>query len=197
MKNREKSTGKLNRAWSSFAIIAVAFAAAFLPLAGCEKQNPVKEQAPLPQPATPTETSLREYELRERCGSYCTDFFHKTYREKMRNQSENFTTQSDYTSHYNRKMNRCYMLVKSKSTSVKNIGSVVLSEHLVDAHENHILGAFTMSVRDSFTDIEKNRTLGEATLSGREHILSECRLLDTRCKSRGEWEKLIQPYMEE
>jgi len=164
-------------------------------LIGCENQNPAKEeQLLLSQSAMTLEITKKEYELREKCGSYCVDYFHKVYQDK--NKSDNYTIHSDYVSHYNKRTNKCYMFVKSKIVPKKDIGSIISSEYMVDVHENNTLGVITISSKENIKDVDKNKTLKESTISGKEDTIVECKMLDKNCKSKDEWDKFIKPFME-
>jgi hypothetical protein len=162
----------------------------FISLIGCNEQKPVS------QSSMPEDIIRQEYDLRERCGSYCIDYFHKVYGDKVK-KSDNYTTHSDYVSHYNKKINKCYMLVKSQSHPNKAIGSIITTEHIIDVHENKIYGVFTISSRENVADVQKNKNIKEATISGKENVISECMVLDEKCKSKEEWDKMIKPYMDE
>lgn len=178
-------------------IIVSLIIVSFISLIGCNEQKPKKEPSPVTHPSISEDIIKKEYDLRERCGSYCIDYFHKVYREKVKDKSENYTTDSDYMSHYNKKMNKCYMLLKSKGHLTKKVGLMITTENIIDVHENKIFGVFTTSTKEIVTDVQKNKDIKESTISVKENIISECRVLDEKCKSKEEWDKLINVYMEE
>ena len=159
---------------------------------GCEKQTPKGDQSSVTE-----DTTGKEYDLRERCESYCIDFFEKVYRDKVQDKSDNYTVYSDYVNHYNKIKNRCYMLVKSHSVPKKKMGPDITTEYIIDVHENKTFGEFTISVKEKVIDAQKNKKIQEFTISGKEEIVSECKVLDEKCKSKGEWDKLTKPYMDE
>jgi hypothetical protein len=143
-----------------------------------------------------SEILKNEYDLREKCGSYCINYYQKVFRSKFKEKSDNYATDSDYISHYNKKINNCCMLVKSKSHLIKKVGTIITTECIIDVHENNIFGVFTNTSSEKVTDVNNN-SMKEITISGKENIISECRVLDQKCKSKEEWNKLIKPYMEE
>ena len=169
----------------------------FVSLRVCNGQDPKKVQPPVPDKKVTVEDNLRDYDLRERCGKYCIDYFLKIYRDKSKEKSDNYSVYSDYVNHYNRNMNKCFMLVTSQSVPKKKQGPVITAEYLIDVHESKTFGEFTISRKENVIEGEKSKTLKEFTISGKEDIISECKIMDKKCKSRDEWDKLIKPYMEE
>ena len=191
--HKDKSGFKSQFLCVIFIIILVSFI--IYSAIGCKDQNPTNEQESLSKSSITLDILKKEYELRERCGLICIDYFLKLHRDK--NTNDNYTTHNDYVSHYNKNLNKCYMLVKSKSVPKKNVGSIVSSEYIIDVHENNTFGIFTTSSKDIFTDATKNKSLKEATLSDKEDAIIECRVYEKKCKSKDEWGKLIKPFMDE
>jgi hypothetical protein len=89
------------------------------------------------------------------------------------------------------------MLVKSQNHQKKTVGSVITAEHIIDVHENKVFGMFTIYSKENVTEVKKDKNIKEVTISGKEDTISECRVLDEKCKSKEEWDKLIKQYMEE
>lgn len=107
------------------------------------------------------------YELQERCGKHCEEVFVKKYGDGYKNPPlESFY---EYESHYNKKLNKCIMLVKTH-TIFKN-GNNEWGTEILDINENKLLGR-------CFTE-------------------SSCYILDKKCKSEEEWNSLVKPYMTE
>jgi hypothetical protein len=104
-----------------------------------------------------------EYELQERCGNRAEERYRKEY--------GNETPMSNYTNHYNRKLNRCFILVTQiiQSDTYKT---------LVDINENRPHGFFSKIV-----------SLRTPT--------SWCEVLGKPCHSESEWDSLVRPFMEE
>lgn len=179
-------------------VIALVIVISFVSLRVCNGQDPKKVQASAPPDKKVTvEDNLRDYDLRERCGKYCIDYFLKIYRDKSKEKSDNYSVYSDYVNHYNRNANKCFMLVTSQSVPKKKQGPVINAEYLIDVHENKTFGEFIISHKENISDGQKNKTVKEFTISGKEDIISACKVLDKTCKSKDEWDKLIKPYMEE
>jgi len=137
-------------------------------LVGCNNQNPKTEQS------SGSDKKLKEeYELRERCGKYCEDYFRKTYGNGMMSSEYGYENWS-FENHYNKKMNKCFILTNSLVVT-KSDKSVNQTKELYDVHENKSYGNII-------------------TFNGK--VLS-CVVLDKQCNSLGEWKSLIKPYMEE
>jgi hypothetical protein len=178
-------------------VVALGIVIFFVSLRVCNGQDAQKPRPSVPDKKIIAEADLRDYDLRERCGKYCIDYFLKIYRDKSREKSDNYSEYSDYLSHYNRNMNKCFMLVKSQGVPRKNQGPVIATEHLIDVHENKTFGELILSHKENVIDDRKSKTLKEFTIVGKEDIISECKVADKICKSRDEWDKLIKSYMEE
>ena len=107
-------------------------------------------------------SSIKEdYELQEKCGKSCKELFSQKY---------DLGNGSFYNSHYNKKMNKCFI-------SILHLGGplTIKRKILLDVHGNKDYGIFTHRV---------------------EGIII-CEVLDTKCNSEKEWDLLVKPYMEE
>lgn len=113
-------------------------------LAGCNFSSLTKEQ----------------YALREKCEKQC-EGWSKSYQQKY--PSDKFS----YENHYNRRLNKCFMLVTYSTSQLKSLKSI---------SENKIYGSF-LSRQNSKTVI--------------------CNVLENKCKTEKEWNFLVKPYMEE
>lgn len=101
-----------------------------------------------------------KYNLQDRCEKQCEEWS-KSYQRKYP------SDKISYEYHYNKPLNKCFMLVnyeKSQLKSLKNIS------------ENKIYGSF-LSKKDSKTII--------------------CNVLEKKCKTEQEWNLLIKPYLAE
>ena len=124
-------------------------------------------------------STKEEYELQERCSKRTEDLFKKEYGNYIVS-NEAGTTTSNYTNHYNRKLNKCFILVtqthipKDKETREK-LG-VSIEKTLVDINENKLYGHFFKFSNGGLT---------------------VCKVLGKHCSSDNEWNALVMPYMEE
>ncbi len=159
-------------------VIAIIIIISFVSLRVCNGQDPKKVQTSVPDKKVTEEDNLRDYDLRERCGKYCIDYFLKIYRDKGKEKSDNYSVYSDYLNHYDRNTNKCFMLVKSQSVPKKKQGPVINAEYLIDVHENKTFGEFIISHKEDVIDGQRSKTLKEFTISGKEDIISACKVLD-------------------
>jgi hypothetical protein len=137
-------------------ILIVFFTISLMSLLGCNNQNPTKEQS--------TKNIKEVYELQERCGKQTSEFFKKEYGDGIFRDG----TISGYQNHYNKKLNKCFIIITSTSPSMK-------LKNLFDFNENKELGTFV-----------ENKSLP-----------MDCRVFEKSCKSEEEWDSLVKPYMEE
>jgi hypothetical protein len=113
-------------------------------IVGCNFQNLTKEQ----------------YELQDKCEKQC-EIWSKSYQQKY--PGDKFT----YKDHYNKRLNKCFILVKYSKSQLKSLRNI---------NENKIYGSF-FSKQDSKTVI--------------------CNVLEKKCNSEAEWDSLVKPYIEE
>lgn len=136
-------------------VLTIFFSISFMCSVGCN-QNPTKEQSSI------SEKKIKEeYDLQERCGKSCRELFSKNYDRG---------TGSYYNSHYNKKMNKCFMSFLQMGGPISDTRKILL-----EIHENKDYGVFSIKS-------------GEIIV---------CFVLDRKCKSEKEWDNLIKPYMEE
>jgi hypothetical protein len=155
---------------SLFIYIIIIF---IISIVGCDsQQTPTKEKSV---------KSIKEiYELQDKCGKQCMEWFIKRYGNPpvIKYEKGGFSFVS-FENHYNKKMNKCFLLVISKyfkgSPGDKN-------EELI-------------SLMKDLTDFQENRQIGLYISDGT--IPSRCFVSNKECKSEGEWNILVKPYMEE
>jgi hypothetical protein len=141
------------------------------PLASCDNRTP----PPAPTPA-PAPNPRIVYELREKCGKNAREWFeHNNIDENAA--AAGILMNSDFTSHYNEHLNRCYAVsVQMGTIPSKTEGiTMTLDKHLVEVVENKDMGRFFIN----------------STLSAPKF----CNVGDQTCASRDEWESLVAPYM--
>jgi hypothetical protein len=120
-------------------------------------------------------SNIEDYELQERCGKRAEERFQQAYGNGISN-VKGGTVKSDYTNHYNRKLNKCFIFVRGAFSGKKKQDNWV-SKELVDINENRNYGTFLKSTEDDRVKV--------CTASGKP------------CNSEDEWDSLVKPYMEE
>jgi hypothetical protein len=143
-----------------FLSILIVFFTTSFTLVGCHNQNIIKEQYSLS-------------ELQEQCGKRSNEFFNKEYGNGTI-KTKDGTTTSYYTNHYNKKQNKCLLLLKSAYILNDKKKGNKYSENLLDIDENQEYGYF---------------------INNGKNIV--CFVLDKECKSTEGWDLLVKPYMEE
>lgn len=115
--------------------------------------------------------SIQEiYELQERCGKSSAEFFKKMYGTGYDFASGGLT--HHYESHYNKKLNKCFIRIMTFLIREKETEQVMLE--LYDVQENLQYGIF-------FESSEK----------------MDCLFWGMKCNSKSNWNLLAKPYMEE
>jgi len=112
------------------------------------------------------------YDLQEKCGKRCDEYFKNENGNGTINDKEQLGNVS-YQSHYNKKMNKCLILLNEKGVK-KNNDKIYKMKTLLDVNEKKKFGFFY--------------NFGTLTF---------CDVLEKKCKSEEEWNLLVKPYMEE
>ena len=150
-------------------ILIVFFTISFMSLVGFNNQDPTKEQSSVSK-ITPKD----DYELQEKCGKRCEEYFKKDYDNGFDKNGI-----SNYTYHYNKKLNKCFIL----------INSIEFIRKVEDKYEN-------ITIKTLF-EFNENKEYGSLVLFGKNIKTDSCLVLDKSCKSEQEWNLLVVPYMEE
>ena len=121
-----------------------------------------------------------EYELQERCGKRAEERFKEGYGNSIVSNGDGTVIMSNYTNHYNRKLNKCFVLVMStsipKDKTTREKYGISTDKTLWDLNENKEYGGFFKFSK---------------------HALMRCDVLEKHCNSENEWDSLVKPYMEE
>jgi len=94
-------------------------------------------------------------------------------------------TSVGYTNHYNKKLDKCFVLISSTTFThtIKGQAQTQFSQELWNAMEQKEIGSYySNQVKEG---------------SSWKYYINGCKVGDTICQSRGEFEALIKPYMEE
>ena len=135
-------------------------------IVGCNSQNIIKEPSSLS-------------ELQEQCVNRSKEYFKKEYGNGIINGENGERLTSNCTNHYNKKLNKCYILITSTQfiRNTENKIENIRIKTLFDLNENREYG--------SFMQFENNNKP------------INCRILETYCNLEKEWDLLVKPYMEE
>ena len=115
-----------------------------------------------------------DYELQERCGKRSDERFRTEYGNGI-SADKDWNTMFGYVNHYNKKLNKCFILITGTSYPTDKKGNVIRMKNLYDINENKEYASF-VTVKEKITD---------------------CKALETNCKSEDKWDELAKPYMEE
>ena len=147
-------------------LLIVFFAISFMSIVGCNHQNIIKEPSSLSG-------------LQEQCVNRSKEYFKKEYGNGMINGVNGERLISQYTNHYNRKLNKCYILITStefirnKENKIENIGLKTLFE------------------------LNDNKEYGSLIKFENDNKLINCRILEKYCNLEREWDLVVKPYMED
>ena len=118
------------------------------------------------------DSSKDDYELQERCGKRAEESFRREWGNGIKS-VEGEKMSADYSNHYNKKLNKCFVLLSVSGMSKKYYNSIML----YDVNESRTYG--------SFFKLEYDRPP------------NQCQVLGKKCKSEDEWNSFVRPYMEE
>lgn len=102
----------------------------------------------------------KQNDVQDKCENQC-EAWSKSYQQKYPGDT------ISYDSHYNKKLGKCFILVKYEKSQLRSLKSLT---------ENKVYGSF-LSKKDSKTVI--------------------CNVLETKCRTEDEWDSLVKPYMKE
>jgi hypothetical protein len=121
-------------------------------------------------------SNKEDYELQERCGKRSAELFKEHYGNGTSN-NEDDQMISVYTNHYNKKLNKCFMLVTTTTFPKKKGNIPLIMKNIWDINENKEYASF-----------DRNRNLPTPIT---------CTVLDKICSSENQWDLLVKPYMED
>jgi hypothetical protein len=127
---------------------------------------------------TKTLTTKELYELKERCGKTCAQRFKQEYGKEGIYSDKDNKGGRGYSSHYNAKLNKCFILIEDTSFSP----AASRNKMLWDVNENKEYGGYYAFRKDT-------KSLYDT--------IAQCEVLRKPCKSEQEWDSLVKPFMEE
>lgn len=116
--------------------------------------------------------SKEDDQLQEQCGKLCEEYFKKEYGDGVFDDKEH-SGSIFYKYHYNKKMKKCFIL---------------FNEHGYKRSDDKLYG------RKSLLDINEMKQYGLFYNIGTSTV---CDVLGKKCKSEGEWDALVKPFMTE
>jgi hypothetical protein len=120
-------------------------------------------------------STKEEYELRERCNKRAEERFKSEYGDGLVRYNSQLHAVTDYTTHYNRKLNKCFVLLSAVFLTDDKKRNVL--KRFVDINENIELGTF-----ENLSSLDRKIT---------------CFVFDKECYSETEWNSLVKSYMED
>jgi hypothetical protein len=121
---------------------------------------------------------VSQYDLAEKCSRSAKEWFKENW------QSDQDTALLDYTNHYNKTMNKCFISVEYHYNFSKNDPSWMNDISLWDVNENSKYGDFSEEHRISFTPGSEPTTTVES-----------CEVTGTKCKTLDEYNGLVESYL--
>lgn len=126
------------------------------------------------------DSTKEEQQLQEWCGESAGNYFKRFYGTGYYKSSDS-TNIYYYESHYNRKLKKCFVLLKGEfiphNTEDKEMHGITTSKELWDSNETTLYGCFL-----KFNKFKKPL---------------KCVVLGRDCNSENEWDSLVKPYMGE
>ncbi len=126
-----------------------------------------------------TSTAKEEYQLQERrCANRAAENFKRDYGNFGITDTSNGKIGKVYTSHYNKRLNKCFELVTYVNAKDDNSIPLLKAIMLIDVVDNDEVATFVQYVFEDNSPVS-------------------CFIFDKTCMSENEWELLISPYMNE
>lgn len=125
-------------------------------------------------------SSKEDYELQVRCGVRSGEWFKKEY-GKGTSSNEYGKTYQFYKNHYNKKQNKCFVLLTYTFEPNNKEKNITIIKQLMDINENKIFGSLQKEYKPESKIIK----------------IKNCFVLEKFCNSSDEWDKLVKPYMED
>lgn len=122
--------------------------------------------------------TVAEYDLREKCSRDAKAWFNENWRR------DKDTVLLDYTNHYSKAMNKCFILVEYHYSFGDN-GSWMNDMTLWDVHENSKYGNFG----------ESHMIFGIKTGLAPQDSVHTCEMLDKKCRTLQEFNGLVRSYL--
>ncbi len=123
-------------------------------------------------------TVKEDYGLQERCGRQADELFKREYKNSGVINTQYGKAVVAYRNHYNKKLNKCFLLITNRDMPRKDTGlNTSIGKLLYDVNEHNEYGSYFKVDSDSMP--------------------LACKASGKDCHSKQEWDSLIKPYMEE
>jgi hypothetical protein len=146
--------------------VIIIFITSFMSIVGCNNHKTIKEPSSLSG-------------LQEQCLNRSKEYFKNEYGNGIINGENGERLISRYNNHYNRKLNKCYILIAS-TQFIRN-------------NENKIEN---IRLKTLF-ELTENKKYGSLIKYENNNELINCRILEKYCNLEKEWDLVVKPYMEE
>lgn len=133
-----------------------------------KKEPPVQEERKKEKVPVPEKSAKEISKLKEKCEKQTKKIFRKQYNDGSIENSKG-TFLYKYKNHYNKKMNKCFMVIT----------------------EDGVLERYK-----KLLDVDENNSYGSVRINNEQENLG-CYLLEKKCKSEDEWDLIVKPYMEQ
>ena len=129
-------------------------------------------------------SSKGDYELQEKCGKRCEEFFKKEHGNAFID-IDIISATFSYNNHFNNKLKKCFILLTTNGFMKDKTGKTRDKE-----------GNIYEKVKfKTLKDINENKVFGSLIVTSKSFI--HCEVMLNYCNSEEEWDLLVKPYMEE
>jgi len=160
-------------------LVCLTIGALFLVTTGCDTEERIsrlEKQTQELQAEVKKDRAATDYDLQAKCSRDARAWFKENW------QSDKDTLLLDYTNHYNKSLNKCFVVVEYHfSTPVSEWTNDMT---LWDVYENSKYGNVAESHSNSGKPDYKD-----------EDVVGTCTLLDKTCKTVAEFSNLVRPHM--
>jgi hypothetical protein len=124
-----------------------------------------------------------EYEFQERCKKSADEWFQREWGGKHTNKDEKWNTIVNYENHYNRKLNKCFVLLTTTSIPITKKDHLIIQNVLFDINENKEYGRY---------DTAQN-PIDKTILLSIGYVLDIRSSSKVECPKKAYWDELIKP----
>jgi hypothetical protein len=165
----------------------IALFAVLLMMPGCEQDQTAKlekqnqELKAQLKAESEKSTAIADYDLQAKCSKDATAWFNSNWAPSNNDKT---TMLLNFTNHYNKSLNKCFILVEYHVSTQEKTTSWIGDISLYDVYENARYG-----------DFSQNHALAyEPTFYSDEQVFT-CEVSNQKCKTIDEYNGLVRPYM--
>jgi hypothetical protein len=162
--------------------LRIILCAVLVPVMGCDidKMNRLEKQNEELKAEIKKKDTMTDYDLQAKCSRDAKSWFNENW-ASSRNEKQ--TILLDFTNHYNKASNKCFILVEYHYSMDKN-GSWTNDMTLWDVYEN-----------SKYANFGKNTMIYFKPQYHSEESVFMCDVLDAKCKTIDQFNDLVRPYM--